>query len=112
MAREHPDIPFERYVDDAVVHCVSEDQARRLRAAIADRMAEVGLQLHPDKTRIVYCRDTVRRLDYERTAFTFLGFTFRPRVARSKQGNKFTGFLRAISKDALNKISREVRSLA
>ncbi|WP_232292748.1 group II intron reverse transcriptase/maturase, partial [Saccharopolyspora erythraea] len=110
MAREHPNIPFERYVDDAVVHCVSEDQARRMRAAIADRMAEVGLRMHPDKTKIVYCQDSKRRLSYENTAFTFLGFTFRPRVARSKHGNKFTGFLPAISKGALNKISREVRS--
>lgn len=110
MAREHPNIPFERYVDDAVVHCVSENQARGLRVAIADRMAEVGLRLHPDKTKIVYCRDNTRRLDHKQTAFTFLGFTFRPRVARSKHGNKFTGFLPAISKDALNKISREVRS--
>ena len=61
MAREFPSIRFERYVDDAVVHCVSERQARQVLAALQDRMAEVGLQLHPDKTRIVYCQDGKRR---------------------------------------------------
>ena len=110
MAREFPAVPFERYVDDAVVHCVSERQAREVLAAIAERMEEVGLRLHPDKTRIVYCKDGKRRGSYEHTAFTFLGFTFRPRRARSKDGSMFVSFLPAISKDALKKISAEVRS--
>ena len=86
MAREFPTVRFERYVDDAVVHCVSERQARQVLAAIADRMVEVGLQLHPDKTRIVYCKDGNRRGAHEHTSFTFLGFTFRPRGARRKDG--------------------------
>jgi RNA-directed DNA polymerase len=109
MAREYPTIPFERYCDDAVVHCVSESQARRLRAAIADRMGQVGLRLHPTKTRIVYCKDGDRRGDYVHTSFTFLGFTFQARAARSRAGVKFTSFLPAISKQALKKISGEVR---
>lgn len=109
MAREHPGVPFERYADDGVVHCVSESQARRLRAAIANRMREVGLQLHPDKTKIVYCKDGNRPLSYEHTSFTFLGFTFRARKAIDRNGVRFTAFLPAISKDALNKISGEVR---
>ena len=70
------------------VHCVSERQARQVLAALADRMAEVGLQLHPDKTRIVYCKDGKRRGSYEHTAFTFLGYTFRPREEpESRHGN-------------------------
>ena len=73
MAREFPAVPFERYADDAVVHCKSERQARYVRQAIADRMAEVGLRLHPGKTKIVYCKDSNRRGSYEHTAFTFLG---------------------------------------
>ena len=109
MAREHPAVRFERYADDAIVHCDSEAQAKRLAAAIADRLAEVGLQLHPTKTRIVYCKDGKRRLDHEHTSFTFLGFTFRARGARGKNGRNFTGFLPAVSKDALNKMSREIR---
>jgi RNA-directed DNA polymerase len=110
MAREFPTVPFERYADDAVVHCKSERQARHVRQAIADRMAEVGLRLHPDKTKIVYCKDGNRPGSYEHTAFTFLGFTFRQRRARNRHGKSFSNFLPAISKDALNKISAAVRS--
>jgi len=109
MAREHPSIQFERYADDAVVHCVSQRQARNVLAAIRERMQKVGLRLHPAKTRIVYCKDANRRLDYEHTEFTFLGFTFRPRGARNKDGRLFVSFQPAISKDALNKISGQVR---
>jgi RNA-directed DNA polymerase len=110
MDREFPGIPFERYVDDAVVHCVSERRAQQVVRAISERMVAVGLRLHPDKTRIVYCRDSNRRGQYPHTAFTFLGYTFQPRKSRSKAGVNFSRFLPAISKDALNKISREVRS--
>jgi RNA-directed DNA polymerase len=110
MAREHPGNPFERYADDAVVHCVSRDQAERLVEAIAVRMEEVGLRLHPDKTKIVYCKDANRRATYEHTAFTFLGYTFRPRGVRNERDQvTFTGFVPAISKDALKRISRTVR---
>jgi len=109
MAREFPSVAFERYVDDVIVHCVSERQARVVLAAIEGRMAEVGLALHPDKTRIVYCRDDKRRGSYEHTSFTFLGYTFRARGARDRNGRMFTSFLPAISKDALKKISGEVR---
>jgi group II intron reverse transcriptase/maturase len=110
MAREHPDVPFERYADDGVVHCVNRGQAERLVEAIAARMGEVGLRLHPDKTKIVYCKDANRRATYEHTAFTFLGYTFRPRGARHERQHKtFTSFAPAISKEALKKISGTVR---
>jgi group II intron reverse transcriptase/maturase len=109
IARQFPSVRFERYVDDAVVHCVSESQARMVQAAIADRMEEVGLRLHPAKTRIVYCKDGNRRGSYEHTSFDFLGYTFRARKARNRAGKKFTNFLPAISKDALKRISGEVR---
>src|ERR1700690_3258819 len=110
MARKFPAVPFERYVDDAVVHCRSEKQARMIRAALEERMGRVGLSLHPDKTRLVYCMDEDRRGSAEHTSFDFLGFTFRARGMRTRQGRVFTGFGPAISKDALNKISAEVRS--
>lgn len=110
MAREFPTVRFERYVDDAVVHCVTERQARQVLAALQDRMVEVGLRLHPDKTRIVYCKDGKRGGGYQHTSFTFLGFTFRPRGARAKDGRRFLSFMPAISKDALKKISAKVRS--
>jgi group II intron reverse transcriptase/maturase len=110
MAREFPTVTFERYVDDAVVHCVSEARAREVLAAIVERMEQVGLRLHPDKTRIVYCQDGRRRASYEHTEFTFLGFTFRQRRSRNKDGEQFNSFNPAISKPALKKIGAEVRS--
>jgi group II intron reverse transcriptase/maturase len=109
MDREYPGVRFERYADDAVVHCVSERQAKQLVQAIGDRMEHVGLRLHPDKTKIVYCKDGRRRLDYEHTAFTFLGFTFRARGARTKHGRLFTSFLPAMGKDAQKKVSEQIR---
>jgi RNA-directed DNA polymerase len=110
MARNYPDLKFERYCDDGVVHCRSEQQARRVRDAIAERLAEVGLELHPDKTRIVYCKDNDRRGAYQVTSFTFLGYTFRPRLAKSKYGTHFVSFLPAVSRDAVVAMGREIRS--
>jgi RNA-directed DNA polymerase len=110
MVREFPNIPFERYCDDVVVHCGSERQARLVWDAIAARLAQVGLELHPDKTRIVYCKDADRRGDHEVTSFTFLGYTFRPRLAKNKWGKHFVNFLPAVSRDAVVAMSREIRS--
>ena len=113
LEREFPAVEFERYADDAVVHCATEQQARRVLAALEERMAEVGLQLHPDKTRIVYCKDrNRRRSDCAETSFTFLGYTFRARQAPARQGNgaMFSAFLPAVSKDALKRMSGEVRA--
>lgn len=109
MARRFPAVPFERYADDVVAHCVSERQARMLCRAITDRMVEVGLRLHPAKTKIVYCKDANRRGSHEHTAFTFLGYTFRARAARDSKGEVFTSFLPAISKEAVKRLSRTVR---
>ena len=73
LAREYPDVVFERYADDAVVHCTSESRAREVLDAIAGRMGELGLVLHPEKTGIVYCKDINRRRDFERTSFFVSG---------------------------------------
>ena len=92
MVREFPTISFERFADDAMIHCVSERQARHVRDAVARRLVEVGLELHPDKTRIVYCKDSNRRGTYEQVSFTFCGYTFRPRKAYNKRtGEVFAG---------------------
>jgi len=110
MARTFPAVRFERYVDDAVVHCVSLQQAEMLRDAIGQRMVEVGLTLHPDKTRVVYCKDSNRRGKFSNTSFTFLGYTFRPRRARNKRrGVNFTSFQPAMSREKLTEKGREVR---
>jgi RNA-directed DNA polymerase len=110
LTRTCPTVAFERYADDAVVHCVTRQQAEQVLVALQERMAAGGLQLHPDKTRIVYCRDSNRREDFPDTSFTFLGFTFQPRAARRADGVQFTSFLPAISKTALTRISRHVRA--
>jgi RNA-directed DNA polymerase len=110
MTREFPAVTFERYVDDAVVHCESETQAKVVMAAIAERMEQVGLRLHPDKTKIVYCKDGRRRGSYDHTSFTFLGFTFRQRKTQGKNGKRFSSFNPAISKDALTRLSGQVRA--
>ena len=110
LVREFPGVTFERYCDDAVIHCGSEVQAAMIRDALAARLAEVGLELHPDKTRVVYCKDADRRGDHEVTSFTFLGYTFRPRLAKNRWGKHFVSFLPAVSKDAVTAMGREIRS--
>ncbi len=110
LEREFPAVEFERYADDAVVHCATERQARLVLAALAERMESVGLELHPAKTKIVYCKDRNRQLDCEHTSFTFLGYTFRARKAPTRDGTSmFSAFLPAVSRDALKEMGSEVR---
>lgn len=109
IAREYPGVRFERYCDDVIVHASSERQALQLRAAIARRLAECGLELNEHKTRIVYCKDATRRGSHEHERFTFLGYTFRPRLARSKRGGQFVNFLPAIGDDERKRIGRVIR---
>ena len=109
LVREFPTVTFERYADDAVVHCVTERQAHQVWAALSDRLGGLGLELHPDKTRVVYCKSERRRGDYPHTSFTFLGFTFQPRSARTKKGGLFVGFLPAVSAAALVEMGAQVR---
>lgn len=109
MKRHHPEVPFERYADDIICHCDSQAQAEELKAELQRRLAECGLQLHPDKTRIVYCADSHRREGGEQCRFDFLGFTFKPRNAGG-QGKVFTTFVPAVSDKALAAMRRMVRS--
>jgi len=110
MAREFPRVRFERYCDDAVVHCASQQQARAVRDAIAGRLTEVGLELHPQKTKIVYCKDADRTGSHEHEKFTFLGYEFRPRLAKNKHGKHFVSFLPAVSPEAMKAMRAEIRS--
>jgi len=111
MVREFPGVPFERFADDAVIHCVSERQARQVREALARRLVEVGLVLHPDKTTIVYCKDSNRRGAYEHVSFVFCGYAFRPRKTSNKRrGVAFTGFLPAVSPGKLSEMSQRAAS--
>jgi RNA-directed DNA polymerase len=111
MAREFPAVQFERFADDLVIHAVSESQARQLREALARRLVDVGLELHPEKTRIVYCKQSNRRENYEHVSFTFCGYTFRPRRTMDKnRGRALTGFLPAVSPGKLSEMSRRAAS--
>jgi group II intron reverse transcriptase/maturase len=109
MQREHPDIPFERYADDAICHCRSEAQAQKLRYALELRFAECQLQLHPQKTKVVYCKDANRPGAYPESSFDFLGYTFRPRSARNRDGRHFVSFVPAVSKQAAKRMRQRVR---
>nr|WP_302474948.1 reverse transcriptase domain-containing protein [Pseudomonas putida] len=109
MQRNSPNCPFARYADDAVVHCRSERQAEHVMRSIASRLAVCGLTMHPEKSKIVYCKDSNRRAEYPHVSFTFLGFTFRPRKAIGQQNNLFTSFLPGVSAQALKRMRRAVR---
>ena len=110
MQRHYPRVPFERYADDVIVHCRSEPEAEVVLAAIRGRFMECGLELHPTKTRIVYCQDGRRTRKYDRITFDFLGYTFQPREAKARQGERFVGFLPAISRKAAKAIRQVVRA--
>jgi hypothetical protein len=109
MVREFPRVPFERYADDAVVHCASEAQARDVLEAIRRRLAQCGLELHATKTRIVYCKDDDRRAKHEHVKFDFLGYTFQPRRAKNRWGQHFVSFLPAMSAKAAKSVRGTVR---
>jgi len=109
MDREFPGCPFERYADDIVAHCDTEERARILRAAVAKRLGTLGLELHPVKTKIVYCKDANRPGSFEHTSFDFLGYTFRGRLAKGPRGY-FTGFSPAISAKAKKATGRQIRA--
>ena len=111
MQRHYVDVPFERYADDVVCHCRSQSEAERLLEALAGRLVACRLELHPEKTRVVYCKDGKRRGSYSNTRFDFLGFSFHARTVQDKQGKLFTGFGPAVSRKALKRMNEEIRSL-
>jgi len=110
MVRTFPNVLFERYADDAIVHCRSEREARLVLEAIRGRFVQCGLELHPTKTRIVYCKDADRRGKYEHVVFDFLGYTFQPRRAKNRRGEFFVSFLPAMSTKAAKAVRATIRS--
>jgi hypothetical protein len=111
MRRPYPSIPFERYADDVVCHCRTQREAETLKAALDARFGEWHLQLHPQKTQVDYCKDSNRQADYPQIQFTFLGFTFRPQMAKNRHGKIFTNFLPAVSPQALKRMRARIRCL-
>src|SRR5262245_62685495 len=111
IARTFPSIRFERFADDAIVHCRSEEEARTVLEAIRGRLAECGLELHSTKTKIVYCKDDDRPGKYEQIKFDFLGYTFQPRRAKNRWGGYFVSFLPAISTKSAHAVRNTIREL-
>jgi RNA-directed DNA polymerase len=112
MARTFPGIPWCRYADDGLVHCKTEQEAQAIMAELNARFAECGLQMHPDKTQIVYCKDGSRKGKYPNTKFDFLGYTFRPRVVKNRKRNSlFVSFTPAVSAKALKAMRQTTRRL-
>jgi RNA-directed DNA polymerase len=112
MTRTHPDLPWCRYADDGLVHCRDEQEAQALRAELQARLAECRLELHPTKTKIVYCKDGKRKGTYPNVKFDFLGYCFRPRlVKRLRDNTLFCGFNPAVSPTALKSMRTTIRGL-
>lgn len=109
VRQAYPGLPFERYADDVIVHCRSEEQAQAVKRAIEARLAQCKLELHPDKTKIVYCKDDNRRGSYPNEEFVFLGYTFRARRSKNRRGQYFVNFTPAVSRQAATKIRREMK---
>jgi RNA-directed DNA polymerase len=87
VRKEFPTVTFERYADDVIYHCKTRFMAERLIVAIRDRLEVCKLKLHPEKSKIVYCKDNTRKGEYERMQFDFLGYSFRPRLVKARKGN-------------------------
>jgi RNA-directed DNA polymerase len=112
MARTHPDLPWCRYADDGLVHCCTEKEAEAVKAELQARLAACHLEMHPAKTKIVYCRDGKRRGKYSNVKFDFLGYCFRPRLVRRFRDNSlFAGFNPAVSPSALKTMRETIRDL-
>lgn len=109
MERNYPHHPFERYADDIFAHCNSEVEANNLKEAIKQRLQDCKLELHPEKTRIVYCKDDERRGRHEHEKFDFLGYTFRARRSKNRHGKYFVNFSPAVSNKAAKAMRQKMR---
>ena len=112
LGRLNPFIEFVRYADDIIIHCSTQSQAEQNLQKIKERVEYCGLTLHPDKTKIVYCKDFKRQQKYKKVKFDFLGYTFQPRTSKSKKtGKLFLGFDCAISIQSRSRIFEQIRKM-
>jgi RNA-directed DNA polymerase len=110
MRRHYSMIPFERYADDIIVHCKSEEQVGFIKSKIEKRLLECKLEAHPKKTKIVYCKDSNRKGNYPHKRFDFLGYSFQPRLSKSRWNRYFVGFTPAVSNKAVKSIREVIRN--
>ncbi len=109
LVRNMRSVRFVRYADDGVIHCKSEEQAKLVMRMVQYRLRECRLEMHPEKSRIVYCKDVNRQEVYPVIQFTFLGYCFRPRKAVDKYGRVYVNFAPAVSREALKAMRQTVR---
>lgn len=109
MRKTYPEVPFERYADDSLAHCKTEEQAQRVLASIRQRLKQCRLEVHPQKTKMVYCKDDDRKGRHPNEKFTFLGYSFRPRRSKNRFGKYFINFSPALSNEAAKKMRQEMR---
>lgn len=111
MDINHPNAKFERYADDIIIHCKTRKEAGEILNNVRLRMEEYGLELHPDKTKIVHCKDRNRKDNYQDLSkkFDFLGYEFKPRDARNNDGGLWTVFTPAISTKAKKRIRKKIK---
>ena len=109
MKRKFPNCPWERYADDGLIHCVSKRQAEYVLDMLKEQMQRVGLTIHPEKSKIVFCRRNNENVGNENTSFIFLGYCFRPRLVKSRQGIYFMGFTPAVSKEAGKEFRNKIK---
>lgn len=109
IRRTYPDVQFERYADDIIIHCRTQTEALALKSSVETRLAECRLALNLQKTSIVYCGVAKRDDSQLIRSFDFLGFTFRRRLAFSKLNKGFVGFLPAVSNNAKKSIRQTIR---
>jgi len=108
----HPTVKFTRYADDGILHCRNKAHAEQTLKAVRERMNECGLELHPEKTKLVYCRDYRRQGNYPVVKFDFLGYSFQPRTTKSrKTGKLFLGYDCAISISSKKRIADKMEEL-
>lgn len=109
LATHHPSVPFCRYADDGILHCRSEAEANVLREQLDARLRDCGVELHPEKTRVVYCKDSKRPGTHEHVQFDFLGYSFRPRRMGERGGRVWTGYSPAVSRQSMTAMRQTMR---
>jgi RNA-directed DNA polymerase len=111
MERENPQTPWARYADDGVIHCRTKEEGMKILESLKNRLKECKLEIHPDKTRLVYCKDANRKGEHQHIGFDFLGYTFRPRIARNGSRQYFLAFTPAVSAKACKTFREKIRTI-
>jgi group II intron reverse transcriptase/maturase len=111
ISTSSPETPFERYADDAIIHCRTSDEAEKTLKALELRLQECKLTLHPDKTKIVYCNKTSKHSNYPNQEFDFLGYTFKREFIKDRLGRLLHNFLPKVSKKSAKSFREKIKAM-